>query len=429
MNITISTLGTRGDVQPYLGLAVGLQQAGHQVMLATSHNFTDWIQSHGVGVHPTRFSVPEFMQKPETQAIMRSRNPMRQFRMMQDIMGKSVEAQDDVWQAIQAADFVIQTGTGNGALEAAQKRGLPAAFAYPIPFAPTRAFPSFFLGPLHFSFGQAYNHLTHTVMHQVLWSGMGGPMTNNWRKKIGLQPWRSYAEQRAYARSLGIPSLYAFSQHVIPKPADWDELQHITGYWFLDAPADWQPPENLARFLESGPPPIYVGFGSMNHENPEQQTRLALRALELTGQRGVLLTGWGGMTHRAESAQVLFVDNVPHAWLFPRTAAVVHHGGAGTTGAGLRSGVPSIIPAFVGDQVAWADHVMQLGVGPRVPGIKALTAEKLAEAINTAINDSSMRARAAALGEKIRAENGITRAVEIIERHAAEFKQRARGKF
>ena len=418
MKIVISSLGTRGDVQPYLALALGLQQAGHQVTFATSHNFTDWIQSCGVGVHPTRFSVQEFMQNPKTQAIMRSRNPMRQFRMMQDIMSKSVEAQDDIWQAIQTADFVIQTGTGNGALEAAQKRGLPAAFAYPIPFAPTRAFPSFFLGPLHFSFGQAYNHFTHTAMHQVLWAGMGGPMTNNWRKKIGLKPWRSYAEQSAYARTLGIPSLYGFSQHVIPKPIDWDELQHITGYWFLDAPADWQPPAELARFLESGPPPIYVGFGSMNHENPERQTRLALRALELSGQRGVLLTGWGGMTRQAESAQVLFVDNVPHAWLFPRMAAVVHHGGAGTTGAGLRSGVPSIIPAFVGDQVAWADHVRQLGVGPRVPGIKALTAEKLAEAIHTAVNDSALRARAAALGEKIRAENGVARAVEIIERHA-----------
>jgi UDP:flavonoid glycosyltransferase YjiC (YdhE family) len=120
---------------------------------------------------------------------------------------------------------------------------------------------------------------------------------------------------------------------------------------------------------------------------------------------------------------VFFVDNVPHAWLFPRMAAVVHHGGAGTTAAGLRSGVPSIIPAFAGDQVAWADRVVKLGVGPRVPGIKQLTAEKLAQAINTAAyGDSALRARAAALGEKIRAENGITRAVEVIERHAAQFR-------
>jgi UDP:flavonoid glycosyltransferase YjiC (YdhE family) len=227
---------------------------------------------------------------------------------------------------------------------------------------------------------------------------------------------------RNYARSLGAPSLYGYSPSVIPKPPDWDEYQHVTGYWFLDAQPDWQPPADLLRFLESGSPPVYVGFGSVSHEHPERQTRLILRALELTGQRGVLLTGWGGLTRLSASPNVFFVDNVPHAWLFPRMAAVIHHGGAGTTGAGLRAGVPNIITAFVTDQGAWADRVVQLGVGPRVPGIKQLTAEKLAEAINTAVNDSALRARAAALGEKIRAENGVARAVELIERHAADFR-------
>ncbi len=139
----------------------------------------------------------------------------------------------------------------------------------------------------------------------------------------------------------------------------------------------------------------------------------------------MLLTGWGGLTRQATPPNVFFVEDAPHAWLFPRMAAVAHHGGAGTTGAGLRAGVPSIVTAFVTDQVAWADRVVKLGVGPRVPGIKQLTAEKLAEAINTAVNDSALRARAAALGEKIRAENGLARAVELIERHAAEFKQHA----
>jgi len=420
MKILISTLGTRGDVQPYLALAVGLQQAGHHATIATSHNFTEWIQSYGVGVHPTQFSVQEFMQQPETQATMKSGNPVRLFRMMRGVMSQSVAAMDDMWSAAQTADFVVQSGTGSGALEAASKLGIPAAFSYVIPFAPTRAFPSFFLGPLHFSLGEGYNHFTHTLMHRVLWSGMGGPMTNQWRKKLSLKPWHSYGEQRTYARQLGIPALYGFSQHVVPKPADWDEHQHITGYWFLDASADWQPAPDLLRFLESGPPPIYMGFGSINVGDSDNKTRLILRALELSGQRGVLLTGWGGLTQLTAPPNVLFVDNVSHAWLFPRMAAVMHHGGAGTTGAGLRAGVPSIITPLVGDQVAWAETVVRLGVGPRAPGINRLTAEKLAEAIQTVVSDSAMRARAAALGEKIRAENGIACAAELIERHAAQ---------
>jgi len=425
MKILISTLGSRGDIQPFLALALGLQQlAGHRVTLATSHNFAEWIQSYGVTVHPTRFSVQEFMQKPETQAILKSGNPVRQFRMMREVLSQSVAALDDMWQAAQDADFVVQSGTGSGALEVASKRGIPVAFSYVIPFAPTRAFPSFFL-PLRFSLGAGYNYLTHTLIQRVLWSGMGGPTVNRWRTRLGLPAWRSESEMHHYARRLGTPSLYGYSPSVLPKPSDWDDYQHVTGYWFLEAQPDWEPPADLLHFLESGPPPVYVGFGSMSHEDPERQTRLALRALELTGQRGVLLTGWGGITRLSAPPNVFFVDNVPHAWLFPRMAAVVHHGGAGTTAAGLRSGVPSIIPAFAGDQVAWADRVVKLGVGPRVPGIKQLTAEKLAQAINTAAyGDSALRARAAALGGKIRAENGITRAVEVIERHAAHFSQR-----
>jgi sterol 3beta-glucosyltransferase len=422
MKILISTLGSRGDVQPYLALAVGLQQAGHAATLVTSYNFADWIQSYGVKVHPVRFSVQEFMQKPETQAIMKS-GGIRLFRMMRDIMRQTAEANDDFWQAAQDADFVAQSGTGMGAMEIAQQRGIPVALAYLIPFAPTRAFPSFFLS-FRSSLGSGYNHLTHTLMHQVLWRSVGGPMTNGWRKRLGLRPWRSYAEMLNYGRSLGTPVLYGFSPSVLPKPPDWDEYQHIAGYWLLEAQPDWQPSPELLRFLESGPPPVYVGYGSINVGDPEDKTRLVLRALELSGQRGVLLTGWGGLTSLPASPKVLFVDNVPHAWLFPRMAAVVHHGGAGTTGAGLRAGAPSIITPFAGDQCAWAEQAVKLGVGPRAPEIKKLTAEKLAEAIRAAVSDSAMRARAAALGEKIRGENGVARAVEIIERHAAEFSQR-----
>jgi sterol 3beta-glucosyltransferase len=145
MKILIFPFGSRGDIQPYLALAVGLQQAGHRVTLVAPRNFAEWIRSYGVSTHPTRFSVQEFMRKPETQAILKGGNPVRQFRMMREVMSKSAEAMDDVWQAAQEVDFVVQTGTGSGALEAASKRGLPVAFAYVIPFAPTRAFPSFFL--------------------------------------------------------------------------------------------------------------------------------------------------------------------------------------------------------------------------------------------------------------------------------------------
>ncbi len=162
----------------------------------------------------------------------------------------------------------------------------------------------------------------------------------------------------------------------------------------------------------------------MSHADPEAQTRLVLRALELAGQRGVLSTGWGSIAPPAPNSSVCYVDEVPFSWLFPRMAAVVHHGGAGTTAAGLRAGVPSLVAPHNFDQFAWAHQVSQLGVGLQLPAIKNLTAEKLAQAIHTAVNDAPLRARAATLGEKIRAENGLACAVEVIERYAAEFHAR-----
>jgi sterol 3beta-glucosyltransferase len=420
MKILISTLGSRGDTQPYLALAVGLQQAGHQVTLAAPRSFMEWIQSYGVNAHPVRFNPHEVMQ-----SMSKTKNPFQAMRFMREVVNTGVaQAQADCWQAAQDTDFLLQTGTGMNALEIASRRSIPVAFAYLVPMPPTRAFPMFWL-PFRTSLGGGYNYLTHRLVQRVLWNSMGKPTTNRWRTRLGLPAWRSEAEMQNYARRLGVPSLYGYSSSVIPKPSDWDEDQHVTGYWFLDAQPDWQPPEDLLHFLESGPAPVYVGFGSMSHENPERQTRLALRALELSGQRGVLLTGWGGITPISAPSTIFFADNVPHAWLFGRMAAVVHHGGAGTTSAGLRAGVPNIITPFGGDQNAWADLVVKVGVGLQVPGIKKLTAEKLAEAIGTAVNDARMRANAAGLGEKIRAENGILRAVDLIEAHAADFGKRS----
>jgi UDP:flavonoid glycosyltransferase YjiC (YdhE family) len=427
VNIIISTFGVRGDVQPYLALAVGLQGAGHRVTLATSDSFTGWIEGYGVNTYPTRFNMQAALQTPEAQAIVKSRNLVRQLRLLRDAMSQSPEAQDATWEAIQDADLVVQSPTGSGALEAIAERGIPAVFASPVPFAPTRAFPSFFLGQMRFSLGGRANLLTHKLTEHMLWSSVAGPMTKHLRQKLGLRPWRSYGEALAYGRSVGVPWLYGYSAHVIPKPADWDADQHVAGYWFLEEPPDWSPDPDLLRFLDSGPTPVYVGFGSMTlGGDTERQTRITLAALARSGQRGVLSTGWGGITRQDAPGTVHFVDSVPHTWLFPRMAAVVHHGGAGTTGAGLRAGVPTIITPFApNDQSAWAERVVALGVGLRLSGIRQLTAEKLAEAIHGVVTDSVLRGRATALGEKIRAEDGVARAIEVIERYAAEFSQRS----
>jgi sterol 3beta-glucosyltransferase len=243
---------------------------------------------------------------------------------------------------------------------------------------------------------------------------MYGGAIGAWRREaLGLPP----ARGPLVVRGRPVPMLYAYSEAVVPRPADWDAHTVVTGYWFLDAPAGWQPPAALREFLAAGPPPVYVGFGSMFMAGGAETTRLVLQALALSGQRGVVATGWGGLTAETAPSDVFFLEAAPHDWLFPQVAAVVHHGGAGTTGAGLRAGRPTLICPLVGDQPFWGRRVAALGVGPAPLPLFKLTAERLADAITRATTEAGMRQRAAALGEHLRREDGVGRAVTFINAH------------
>ena len=200
---------------------------------------------------------------------------------------------------------------------------------------------------------------------------------------------------------------------MIAPPADWSNAI-VTGYWQLEPPSNWQPPAALEAFLANGEAPIYIGFGSMSSRDPAQTAELIVTALKQTGTRAILQSGWGGFKATDLPDAVLSVESVPHSWLFNKVAAVVHHGGAGTTAAGLRAGVPSLVIPFFGDQGFWGERVAQLGVGPSPIPRKALTAQSLAQAIQTMTVNSEMRTRAAELGARIRTEDGVGNAVRVI---------------
>ena len=210
-----------------------------------------------------------------------------------------------------------------------------------------------------------------------------------------------------------MPILYGFSPSVIPAPSDWDNHTHITGFWFVDEADDWQPPAALLDFLQAGSAPIYIGFGSMSSRAPEQTADLIIQALKLTNQRAILLSGWGGLQKANIPNSIFMIDSIPHSWLFPRVSAVVHHGGASTTAAGLKAGVPSVIIPFFGDQPFWGQRIADLGVGAKPIPRKQLTAERLANAIQEVVTNEDIRQRAAKLGKQIQTENGIESAVEI----------------
>ncbi|MBM3121917.1 MAG: glycosyltransferase family 1 protein, partial [Chloroflexi bacterium] len=194
---------------------------------------------------------------------------------------------------------------------------------------------------------------------------------------------------------------------------------HVTGYWFLDPSEGWRPAADLLDFLNGGPPPVYIGFGSMVHRRPEEVAALVCDALQRSGLRAVWSAGWGGLASTRLPNSVFMTGSIPHAWLFPRMAAVVHHGGVGTTAAGLRAGVPSIAIPYFGDQPFWGRRIAELGVGPKPIPRSRLTADRLALALQSATTDTGMQARAARLGEAIRAEDGIGNAVRVIEESLA----------
>jgi UDP:flavonoid glycosyltransferase YjiC (YdhE family) len=257
------------------------------------------------------------------------------------------------------------------------------------------------------------NRFSHHLTRQIFWQGFRSADRLARRQVLQLQPaplWGPY--RSTYLQ--GMPTLYGFSPSVIPPPPDWGEDTHVTGYWFLDPDQGWQPNSGLLAFLESGPPPVYVGFGSMGNRNPQATAALVARALDMSGQRAVLSSGWGGMEVDDLPESVFLVGSVPHTWLFPRMASVVHHGGAGTTAAGLRAGVPSVVVPFFGDQPFWGRRVHELGAGPEPIPRRHLSAGRLARAIENAVSDPGMSQRAAELGARIRNEDGLARAAAVI---------------
>jgi UDP:flavonoid glycosyltransferase YjiC (YdhE family) len=231
------------------------------------------------------------------------------------------------------------------------------------------------------------------------------------RDVLRLSPYAGQSPLKAIETG-HMPLLFGFSPLVLPKPDDWGSNVHVTGFWYLDYDATWQPSDELQRFLEAGPPPVYIGFGSMRNADPEAMTDLVVQALARARMRGILLTGWQGLTSTRLPNTVLAVDKVPHAWLFPRMAAVVHHGGAGTTAESLRAGVPAITVPYISDQPFWGRRIYELGVGPQPIPRPKLSVDRLTNVLCTALQDQEMRQRAATIGQQLRTEHGVQQAVE-----------------
>lgn len=415
--ILILTYGTRGDVEPFVALSLGLQKAGHEVTLATAEQFQSWVTSFGLPYAPiTNASLDAIysedgktMLEGGTRLFSRVAAGIRLSRQAGPI---NADLCRDAWLAAEATqpELILYHPKLIAGPHIAEALKIPAILALLQPmFVPTSAFPATGLPRLRLP---GYNRMSYALVG-LSYRAFKKTVNAFRTETLGLPRLTSAGKILMPADPGEIKVLHAMSPSVITRPDDWPGWAHMTGYWSLAPDPAYEPPEALARFLEAGDPPVYVGFGSMISKDAKALGQIVVDTLQIAGVRGVLGAGWAGLSETRD--RIITVRDVPHGWLFPRMAAVVHHGGAGTTAAGFRAGIPSVICPFFGDQPGWAEISTTLGVGATPVRRKDLTAERLARSIREALDRESIRQNAQSLAETLDAEDGLGTAIAEIE--------------
>ena len=419
-NVLIITLGSRGDVQPYVALGKGLKKLGHSVTICTCSSFAPFITHHGLNYG---YMNNDFLQLIDSEvgreAIERGGNFFGLlktiFSLIKDAKALYTEILSDSWLAAQEAkpDIIIFHPKSFGSSHIAEKLGIPAIMAVPVPLiVPTAE--SVAIGFPNLPLGRWYNKLSYLALHKGY--SAYSDVVNEFRQNVlGIEKLPKLASPIHTVRGEPIPVLHCYSELVSPRPQDWHNKAYVTGYWFLEQEDDWQPPIELRDFLAAGEKPVYVGFGSMAGRNPQRTASIVVDALQKAKVRGIIATGWGGLDASNLPETIFKIEQAPHDWLFPRMSAVVHHGGAGTTAMGLRAGKPTLICPFSMDQPYWGRRVYNLGVGSKPIPQKHLTVNKLALAIEEITTNQVLQKNAETLGAKIRQEDGIKNAIAIMQ--------------
>lgn len=400
-HVFILTSGSRGDVQPYLALGLALRASGHTVTLMAPRNFAAWLSRHDLNFAPLSADFLEMAQTPEGKKALAGGNSLTLMQKMMPLLRAMLA---ETVPAAQGAQVVVYHPKALAGPHLAQALGVPGVLALPLPLlTPTTAFPAPLLTA---NLGGTLNRLSYTLLNALTILPYRA-LVNQWRREsLNLPP------------GDGAPpalTLYPISPQVLPHPADWPANVHLTGYWFLNEGQNWQPPADLHAFLQAGPPPVYVGFGSMTSAHPDRLAQAVLEAAQTLAVRVVLATGWNTWPQGGRWPESVFrLEAAPHDALFPLMRAVVHHGGAGTTAAALRAGRPQVIVPFFGDQPFWGQRMQALSVAAAPVPQAQITGARLTAALRPALTDPALTQRATALGTAVNAEDGLAEAVRLL---------------
>ncbi|WP_223250238.1 glycosyltransferase [Marilutibacter maris] len=412
--IAIFTIGTQGDIRPCVALGRGLRNAGYPVRIVTSDNFAPLVAEAGLEFRPLTSNFQALLEADRSIAD-RGLDTRAMARVFRETFADWAEHWVDQGRTA-SEDAGLLIGVGNATLLAkslAEARGLPFVGAQLQPLTPSRILAPMVLAGSRRQLPPTLNMGAYHLLRLLVWHVMRPAINDIVRPQLGL---RRYPWYGPYFHAGGDDNrvVYGFSRHVLPRPADWPESAQVAGYWFHEQP-DWQPSPALREFLEAGPKPFYIGFGSMVSSEASAFTATVLDGVRGSGQRAVLATGWGGLDHAEgrHDEHTFFIRQAPHDWLFPRMSAAVHHGGAGTTAAAVRAGIPSVIVPFYGDQPFWARCLLRAGVAPPALDRRHLRADELAAALAAT---TPLQPAAAALGARVRAEDGIGSAIAHLRR-------------
>ena len=411
MKIALLTLGTRGDVQPFIALGKALTSRGHDVVLGAPEDSQNWIEEHGLAYRSIGVDMQAFVQSIEGRKVL-SGNVFAMIGMWRDtIVPLTRKSLDAIWETAHDAEIIVYHPKTAGAVDVGEATGAALFFAAPFPIFPTDAFPLFVLPG---NYGPRLNRLSYKVI--IFSRLLLLPTANRWRKDLlGLGKASPFGTRDTHEDRTP-EQLCAVSPTVLPNyTGEKGDKIHTTGYWFLDEDLEWQPGGDLSAFLEAGEPPVYIGFGSMTSADPARLAHTIVEGVKRAGVRAILATGWGGMERIDTPETIQVIKDAPHHALFKYVSAVVHHGGAGTTAAGLRAGVPALVCPLALDQPYWGRQVHGLGCGPKPQPIKRLKAERFAKGLLELTQTESYRVRAREVANAIAKEDGVARAVEIIE--------------
>jgi len=408
------TVGSRGDVQPFCAIARSLIQKGHSVTLAASFNFADFVAQQNIPFAPIAGDYKQLLSSSTGLELLEGSTSAK--LIDDDLLWQQLS---DAWKACQGCELLVFSPLALWGYHIAEALGVPAVLASSVPAAATREFPFLQFTERTDSWAKGtLNRLSYRLLGLLIWR-RSEKVINRFRQAVlnlPKLPWLGASYRRDVPPLLSpLPVIHCYSGRAIAPPSDWPATVHQAGYCFLDTATKFTPDPALQSFLEESPKPLYIGFGSMISRNPQKLVQIILEALEKSGQRAVLCSGWGDIQKSDLPPSIYVSEDVPHDWLFPKVAAAIHHGGAGTTAATLKAGIPSIVIPFFADQPIWGKLLEQLGVSPATHLQSELDSDQLFSSIQTLAADRRFQERAKRIQMQIKSERGAEKAASIIE--------------